>query len=477
MKEQSRDDKVRENPPEGSSFRSILTFLGSAKMAVIILVILAFFSAVGTLIPQEQPREYYMGHYGDVWGGIFVMFGLYNLYYTPWFIVLLFLVALNLVISNVRRFQRLSHGDRELKIATGPQSFTKSPRSVLFKTEAGLEKVLVRVEEALRSLHYFVRKEPKGTEIYYFAEKGKIRRWGSLLTHTGILLVFLGVIYGHLPGMGYKGVVTLSPGSADPSVPGTAEVREAGFSIRLADTGSRVDERGRPLDFYSKVEVIENGRVMKEKVIRVNDPLVYKDVKFYQSNYGVAGFYLEVKEKGGSTYRIPIYLTPDGQPEVTLPIQVGKTSLFLFLHNFDPNGSPEKSAHPGGSMNMPDPAANIFIYENFSMEKTNKFTTKGWVSKHEALQYGNFTVEMGDQIKYSGLQYRKDPGVPLVWFGFLVTTAGLFLAFYVSHKDIRILLLPESGGEGVNLYVQTYSQMEEGFEREIAALEKSLKEI
>ena len=41
---------------------------------------------------------------------------------------------------------------------------------------------------------------------------------------------------------------------------------------------------------------------------------------------------------------------------------------------------------------------------------------------------------------YTGLQVTKDPGVWVVWSGCLLMVVGLFIAFFMSHKRVWIVL-------------------------------------
>jgi cytochrome c biogenesis protein len=258
-----------------------------------------------------------------------------------------------------------------------------------------------------------------------------------------------------------------------PEFTGTLDVKQAGFSIRLLDTGSKSDEKGRPLDYYSRVEVLEGGRRIFEKTLRVNDPLEYKGVKFYQSNYGVLGFNLDVKNPAGRLTTMPIKLTPEGVPDVAGPEQVEGTNLFVFLHNFYPDMAEKDGKVTNLSMNYDHPAAQVFIYENFSMDHGNQYKAKGWVSSGNPLKYKNYTVSMGDLVNYTGLQYRKDPGIQVVWTGFMITILGLFMSFYLTNKTMRLLL--KKDGKSTAAYLLTYSSLQEGFEREIESIKKALK--
>ncbi|MGV8124196.1 MAG: cytochrome c biogenesis protein ResB [Candidatus Xenobiia bacterium LiM19] len=462
MTVQSPEDMKQESGKETPLLTGLWNFLGSARMAVILLVVVAFFSALGTFIPQAQPPDYYLRAYGSTWGKLFLALSFNHIYYAHWYVALLALVASNLVISNLRRLESLRQVTRNLKVTMGVPFFLDSPKSLKINAALDGEAVESKIESFLASLGYSVRKEEQDGDLYFYAEKGGIRRWGSLVTHMGILFVFLGVIYGHLPGMGFSGFVQLT------SEGRYSEKEMPGFTLRLLDTGSKRNEVGRPTDFYSRVEILENGSRVVEKTIRVNDPLEYRGIKFYQASFSVLGVTLKVKEPDGSVDIVPAWLDPNGTLQMDMPVQAGKSGLSIFVHRLWPDLAEKDGAMVNLSMNYNNPGAEVFIFRDFDRLGGTRWNAQGWVSRGNPLKYEGYEVEMGDVVSCTGLQYRKDPGVPLIWLGFIFSTTGLIMSFYFFEKNIRILNHRETG----MLYVQTNSRLEEDFEREIGRLKK-----
>src|SRR5437660_1384257 len=59
--------------------------------------------------------------------------------------------------------------------------------------------------------------------------------------------------------------------------------------VRCDGAGQENYSDGSPKRWWSKLAVIENGREIQRKEIVVNDPLVYRGVRFYQASYGSNG--------------------------------------------------------------------------------------------------------------------------------------------------------------------------------------------
>jgi len=46
---------------------------------------------------------------------------------------------------------------------------------------------------------------------------------------------------------------------------------------------------------------------------------------------------------------------------------------------------------------------------------------------------------------YTVLQAHRDPGIPLVWCGFLFLVLGLMATFFFSHRQVWVRLAEEEG--------------------------------
>jgi len=63
------------------------------RFAISLLVIIGIASIIGTVLVQNQPYTNYIIKFGQFWFDFFEMLGLYDVYHSAWFlIILLFLV-------------------------------------------------------------------------------------------------------------------------------------------------------------------------------------------------------------------------------------------------------------------------------------------------------------------------------------------------------------------------------------------------
>jgi cytochrome c biogenesis protein ResB len=64
------------------------------RFAIALLTIICIVSAIGTVIKQGEPLVNYVDQFGPFWADVFGAIGLYRIYSTPWFLIILaFLVV------------------------------------------------------------------------------------------------------------------------------------------------------------------------------------------------------------------------------------------------------------------------------------------------------------------------------------------------------------------------------------------------
>ncbi len=78
-------------------------FFSSVKLAVVLLIILAIVSVIGTVIQQNESPEKYLQEYSQATVQLFEMLGFFDMYHTWWFVILLFLLTANLTVCTLER--------------------------------------------------------------------------------------------------------------------------------------------------------------------------------------------------------------------------------------------------------------------------------------------------------------------------------------------------------------------------------------
>jgi cytochrome c biogenesis protein len=415
-------------------------FFCSLKLAIMTLIMLAITSIIGTVIEQGTTPEELSAKSG--WSLDFLKFldksiNAFDMYHSWWFLSLMGLFAVNLICCSIKRFPFVWKTVREPRLVAD-DGFFRSLSNVeeVVVAKGTLEEVRDQVATLIKNRFGAPVVTEQDGKIHLYAEKGAISRFGVYLTHSSILIIFIGAMIGNV--WGYKSYVNIvEGGSVDQLVPrGAKESIPLGFSVRCDNFDvSFYEGSQRPKEFSSDLVVLQNGREVLRKTIEVNDPLSYNGLTFYQSSYGPAGdpqFRFRVRERAtGQTVEA---MARQGE-HVPLP---GGASFAVtnFAESYDRFG-------PAVQMHVNTPAG----------QHGNPFIVLKNYPDFDAQRGGDYIFSLLDyqQRFYTGLQVAKDPGVWVVWLGCFLMVIGSCGAFFLSHRRLWVTIQPHGKGVGVKL--------------------------
>jgi len=398
---ESEDHPIKEKNTIGR----LLGFLGSVKLTVFILSFIAIASVLGTLIKQNAPAEEYIYTYPETIIRIIDFFKLYDVYHAPWFIGALIVFAINLVLCTFTRlFIKRS-------VFYLPDEKTLSSMEINFKLKKDVEgDILSLIKKRFKKKIY------EGEDGLIF-EKNPFSRYGVPLIHISILFILIGSLVGLL--WGYRGFLVLHKSDIkERFLLRDKEPKEMtlGFAIRCKDFNISFYPDGSPKDYVTTVEVIEKGNIVLERDIRVNNPLNYKGLHFYQSSYGVSPLF--VFKIDGKDIKLKEHDEYEAEGFIMIPIRFEAS-----IHNFGPGVQ--------------------VAYLEDGEPKTTWFLRD--ISKMRQKNLGGRVVSLEDikEDLWTGLEITYDPGVSIVWIGFGLLLLGLYINFFVISGRIYIRRLPD----------------------------------
>ena len=410
----------------GGLLQTLWDFFCSLKLTLSLLIALATTSIIGTVIPQG-PQQEYLEQIGPTKIKIYSALGFFDMYHSWWFILLLYLLTVNLIACSVKRLPRVWKTISE-------------PNLIL---DGALEKSLSLTHDFKMSgddmtirdrMSAFLKAEfssPVVTEVdgvhHLFAQKAPYCRLGVYVVHASIIIIFVGAMIGSL--FGYKAFVNIVEGTDTSMVfnPRTAKPIDLGFAVKCEKFSVSFYDTGAPKEFKSILTILENGRPVTGFVnipIVVNSPLSYRGITFYQSSYGPAGVYqFSVRPRNGGA---PAMLTARQGEQVRLPdggsMQVVEAvpEVSRFMPQMSGAAAKIETVSPGGAPQQ------FVIFKNYP--------------RFDEQRGGNliFTFEGMDDRYYTGLQVAKDPGVWVVWLGCALMVGGIGMAFFLSHKRVWV---------------------------------------
>ncbi len=447
--------------------KAFIRFFSSVKLAIVLLIILASASILGTLIPQGRGAEEYAARYGQM-SGLLTKLQLTSLYHSIWYLALLGLFALNILVCTLTRLG--PKWRRAVRPALGYDARSVGAMKVRdkLKRNAGPAASLAEVTRALGQARYKVRSETRDGRTSVLGRKRILGIFGSDVVHLGLLVVIAGGILSGLTGT--RTDLSLREGE-------TLAVPGAGFEIRLDKFSTELYPDGNVKDWKSALTVLESGKPVAEKTIEVNHPLQHRGFRFYQSSYGWnwdnPALTVEVRKKSDPAYLKTLTLRVGERAALDDPAGT-VVGVARFIPDFvlgEGNAPETRSLQPNNPAALVEGFAGAekvfsgWIFANFpDMDQMHKTRESDWAFKLKSYEAGQFSV----------VEATRDKGVPLIWLGCILLMAGLGLAFYWPTWEVRAILEDVQNKTDVTLGGLA-SKNREAFQAEFEAVAASLR--
>ncbi|MDY6851244.1 MAG: cytochrome c biogenesis protein ResB [Thermodesulfobacteriota bacterium] len=409
-------------------FDQIIDFFASVRLALVLLIALAVTAIGGTIIPQNLPYEQYVSGLGPKLYTFLSYLDMFDMYHAWWFNALLALLLVNLLACSIDRLPKTIKLSRPVDGGRISPGFLKRQS---FSREIVLKKDNEAVPAELKKIfsRHFTR--PKeiltGWGALLWAEKRGFSRFGVYIVHLSIFFIVAGAMLGSK--YGFEAWLNLNEGETVSRVVGRKPpiIITLPFSIRLDRFVIEYYETGAVSEFRSKVTVFEQGHKKIQAEIKVNHPLIYRGVTFYQSSYGrnlsgVIGL-RAVRRSDNKSFDLKVR---PGRPH-PLPQGGGTVTVLEFVQDL---------VHSG-------PAIKLLVRPGRGQEHIEWAFEKRPGFVHEAKGPFAFTLTGYKTRFYTGLQVNRDPGVWLVWIGCGLMLAGFIVTFLFAHQKLFIGLVSQ----------------------------------
>lgn len=450
-------------------------FIGSVRLTIALLVILAFVSVLGTLIPQQEssiefsrkisPRLFYLLN----------SFNMFDLYHSLWFRIIIASLAVNLTVCSIIRFPGTWKLFKTTPKPDREKPFESLPPEQSFVVNKSLEDTTAETELFLKTRYKKINVKKADNKSFFYFEKGRYSGFGVYLVHLSVLIIIAGALVGSF--FGFKAYVNIEEGESVDSVYLVKGKKPLvlGFEIRCDKFNIIFYENGAPKEYKSELTFMIDGEEIDKRQLLVNHPVHFRGITFYQASYGAASVkkvFLKIKAHENEDEEKVIEAEQD--VPLAMPDNKGHFAITDFKDNF---------------MNMMGPAVQIsimsengqevvfWIFQHYdlirerfpklieSSPRLNPSSFKPYVFSFEGFDYNYFT----------GLQVNKDPGVPIVWTGFFLMICGFIVTFYSSHMRIWIRLSCTETGVEISA-AGTSNKNPVGLKRKIENLADDLKE-
>jgi cytochrome c biogenesis protein len=407
--------------------------LTSMRVALLLLGALALLTLAGTLLAQApaefkgDPRAYadwldsVRPRYGG-WTGILDTLGFFSVFSSVWFKGILVLLSASLISCSVRNIPRL------WRIATRPRMvmteafFERAPHREGIASETDPETAVAAVRASFRSHHFHTALERDGDAVHICADRFRWGPFGRIVAHLSFVVVLIGAALSATGGFRDEGFAVPVGGKARVGHGTDLTVEAKSFSDSYYASGE-------PRDYASKLVLYEDGAPVKSQEVRVNHPMRYGGVDFYQSFFGPAEV-IRAKDSGGRVLfdrGVPLLYGSKDEAHVIGRFSIPEKGLMVFV--VAPQ-SGEVDPRIGAGQTQ------LEIYRSGSDSPVGfRVLSQGRPARVAGVDF-TFVRER----QFAGLIVARDPGSTLIWIGSTLLVLGICMVFFFPHRRVRAVV-------------------------------------
>jgi cytochrome c biogenesis protein len=388
-------------------FRSI----ADLRFAIAILLIIALSSIIGTVIEQDQSIEFYKLNYpltnrvfGFLSWDLILNLGFDHVYKTWWFIVFILLFGVSLFTCTL--IQQLP----SLKISRRCQFFRTSQQFQRLKVATTLKnqkfhQILFRIKETNYSIFH--------QKNIIYAYKGLIGRIAPIIVHFSMILILIGTIFGAVNGFKAQEIIPKTETFHIQNILNSGQFTEIPkVSTRVNDFWITYTKQKTINQFYSDISILNvEGNEVERKTIFVNSPARYKGINYYQTDWNLIG--LRIQDQNSQISQYPLINLGNSQNKIwitwipnTLDLKQG---ILVLIDNLQGYCSIYNE--------LGQFLGNLELNEQFNP---------------------TFPISLIDILSSTGLQIKTDPGIPLIYTGFLFLMLSTLIS-YITYSQIWII--------------------------------------
>jgi cytochrome c biogenesis protein len=325
---------------------TFVELMSSMRFAISLLSLLAIASIIGTVMKQNEPMPNYVNQFGPFWFEVFGKIGLYSVYSSWWFLLILGFLVASTSFCLTRNAPKMLKDMRSWRENVREQSLRNFRHKAEWDFVGPRSALATQLTERIIARGYKVKLVEKDQAILLAAKQGAANKWGYIFAHSAIVIIcvgglldsdlpirFQGWFNDKTPFVG-NGVIADIPsqhrlGLGNPTFRGNTLIPEGASSntaiisqksgVYIQDLPFTITLNRFIIDFYStgmpklfasEVEITDHETGKKfPATIKVNQPLIYKGLSVFQSSFEDGGTKMKLMGhpmSGGSDAVFPL---------------------------------------------------------------------------------------------------------------------------------------------------------------------------
>jgi cytochrome c biogenesis protein len=422
-------------------WRPLWSFLTSPRLALALIIVIVVLCLIGVFIIQAPASTLADPSVYNSWvqnvarprfgvlTDVLSFLQLFSVFHSLWFFLAGGLLMMNIFFCTINRWKSVFIKARGGNIRQPASFYSTGTNNAESNISASSSEAASALADILKEHHYRVKMDNSGDNINIAADKNRFSPFGTFLTHSSLILFVLGFIVSSFWGFRNESFI----------VP-EGSIQEVGYGTHLSlELKSFEDDYwpdGIPKDFRSEVVLYDGEQPVAQALVRVNSPLSYHGINFYQSGFGPA----------------PRIQVKDGEKEIfdeCVPLWqvVESDSMLRSTGGFRLPDSGIMVRLLGPALDGQDPVIGkneigTLLYEPGMDQPTGELLDTG-----TSFVFGGLQFSLVSQGRYSVFQVSRSPGVILIWIACGLIVIGLGLIFYLPYRQLRALAEPQTGNE------------------------------
>lgn len=452
-----------------------LRLFTSVKLTIIILIVLAIVSILGTIIPQQEGAVKFAQGLDPNTFRILKTLNLFDMYNSAWFRIIIGTLALNLLVCSLDRLPATLKRYRKLPKPDRTRPFENILPGQTFQLNQIPQEPGIKIGKFLKKHFKNVSETKEAGNHFFFGQKGNFSYFGVYIVHFSVLMILLGSLIGSI--FGFEAFVNITEGEQISAVTLKKQMvpMALGFEVRCDKFTIDYYENGAPKEYRSRISLLVDGKELDQRDLLVNHPIQFRGITFYQSSYGShpgETIRLKILRAGDETWQTEKIIRQNSPSE--LPDNEGLFQVSNVKPDFFGMGPAAlievKPSH--------DNKISFWIFKHPEMAKIRLPEAMYNSPKFNASGYKPYTflLEELENRYYTGLQVNRDPGVPIVWLGCFLMIVGFFITFFTSHRRFWIRITKKKNKYIISV-AGTASKNEVGLSRELLGVTNNLKKL
>ena len=468
--------------------------LSSVRLGVIWLCMLVALSITGMLILQQNVQGFdaYFVSLTPAEREVFGALGLFDIYHSWYFNVLLLILSLNIVLASIDRFPSAwSYIVKPKVTATTPWLLARKENAQFEIDAASRAEAAEMVSATLRDNGLKPTVTDANGVTTVFGESGRFNRIGAYIVHVALLTLFLG----HFVALqtGFDADVRMVPGEK------TDEIQliqfnldkkekfnvKLPFSMECTDIQQRLIDPNGSIDVSNTMDWRTQMRIDDPQYgtfiadISMNSPLSYRGYRFFQAQTIPVGsartIKLELTPLSGGD---PVSVSVDRNGEANLPDGTNvRFEQFLADFTIGPGGNPDTKSgdynNPAAVLSVTPPQGERLRVIAFA----NKLPDNIPINAPKAgYKWRLAEFEKSPLAHILSIKYDPFSGAFVAWyFGGFGLIGALMFVFFFSHKRVWAQIAESEDGKLTLVVAGEANRNQFGFEDKFNKIASKLR--